>query len=69
MERNDHPVTDESGPQVLFCAYCGRAESRTDAVYRRFNTGFSGCCNDNLIEQRPQSFWQNIGSKGLRKNG
>jgi GH24 family phage-related lysozyme (muramidase) len=43
------PVTHETPDVMLFCAYCGRATSKTEALTRKFNTGYSGCCNDNLV--------------------
>ena len=44
----------ESDPiEILWCARCGRAHSKTEARLRKFFTGFSACCNENLVNARP----------------
>lgn len=50
---NDHPIVDAAGPEILYCARCGAACTRVEAIYRRFNTGFSACCNENLLAVGP----------------
>lgn len=51
MDRsNEHPIVSADGPSILYCARCGMATTRIDALQRRFNTGYSGCCNDNLVD-------------------
>ncbi len=38
---------------LLFCARCGEETSAMEAVLRSFHTGFSACCNENLLERPP----------------
>lgn len=40
--------------EIVYCACCGAADSRTAARLRKFFTGFSACCNENLLERRPR---------------
>jgi hypothetical protein len=51
----DKPITSTRGKAVLFCARCGYAHTRAEAILRRFNTGYSACCNENLMPQRPRN--------------
>jgi hypothetical protein len=44
-----NPVTEATKDEILFCAYCYRGTTKIEALSRKFNTGFSGCCNDNLV--------------------
>ncbi len=39
----NHPLDN------FYCATCGRAETRQESLARKIHTGFSGCCNDNLM--------------------
>lgn len=38
----------------VYCARCGRATTQTEALTRKFNTGFSACCDENLIMVPPR---------------
>ena len=45
---------------IVYCANCGEATTRLEAKLRRFNTGSSACCDDNLIARRPMSRWGKV---------
>ena len=45
---NSNPIMESSPNISLYCAYCDRATTKIETLNRIFNTGFSGCSNDNL---------------------
>jgi hypothetical protein len=38
---------------IVYCARCGSAATRLEAVLRKFNTGYSACCFGNLLRRPP----------------
>jgi hypothetical protein len=39
--------------EIVYCAQCGKATTPLEASLRRFRTGLSGCCAENLIAEQP----------------
>jgi hypothetical protein len=39
--------------ELLYCMRCGEATTCIEAVSRKFHTGFSACCNENLRPYPP----------------
>jgi len=48
-------VTKATKDLPLFCVRCGHSTTKLEVLNRRFNTGFSGCCDDNLSYVRPKN--------------
>ena len=50
----DKPITEDTEATILFCSMCGHATTKLEAISRIFYTGYSGCCNNNLLERPPR---------------
>ena len=42
------------GNSVVYCCRCGEATTRLEALLRKFHTGYSACCNENLVTSPPK---------------
>ena len=49
-QANSRPVAEGTPFKIVFCAYCGRAETTTEVLQRKFYTGYSACCNENMVD-------------------
>lgn len=47
-------IVESLSSGIVYCARCGQATTQLEAVQRKFSTGFSACCDENLISVPPR---------------